>query len=144
MIPIVCGGGQRSFEVTRGQSLKTFETQYLKKGSMDESHTRHVDCPYSLDDPYCFWWRSKVIWGQQRSKSENIVNTISQEEKVGWISYFACRLPIFIRWSLLFVVEVKGHLRSPEVRVWKHHKHDISRREAWMNLILGMWTAHIY
>ncbi|KAJ8025096.1 hypothetical protein HOLleu_35207 [Holothuria leucospilota] len=41
--PIVFGGGQRSFGVTRGQNLKTLFTQYLKIGSLDRFHTWYVD-----------------------------------------------------------------------------------------------------
>ncbi|KAJ8042092.1 hypothetical protein HOLleu_13074 [Holothuria leucospilota] len=52
--PIVFGGGQRSPGVTGGQTLKTLLTQYLE-------------------------WRSNVIWGHQRSMSENLVKTISPD-----------------------------------------------------------------
>ncbi|KAJ8019296.1 hypothetical protein HOLleu_42176 [Holothuria leucospilota] len=41
--PIVFGGGQRSFGVTRGQTLKTLFTRYLKLGSLDGFHTWGVD-----------------------------------------------------------------------------------------------------
>ncbi|KAJ8047453.1 hypothetical protein HOLleu_06450 [Holothuria leucospilota] len=41
--PIVFGMGQRSPGVTRGQTLKTLLTQYLKVGSLDEFHTLYVD-----------------------------------------------------------------------------------------------------
>ncbi|KAJ8018867.1 hypothetical protein HOLleu_00150 [Holothuria leucospilota] len=41
--PIVFGGGQRSFGVTRGQTLKTLFTRYLKVGSLDRFHTWYVD-----------------------------------------------------------------------------------------------------
>ena len=39
MIPIVFGGGQRSFGVIRGQKVKTMLTLYLKKGNSGVSNT---------------------------------------------------------------------------------------------------------
>ncbi|KAJ8017857.1 hypothetical protein HOLleu_44478 [Holothuria leucospilota] len=79
--PIVFGGGQRSPGVTGGQTLKTLLTQYLEVGSLDEFHTLYVDALWYEEEPYHFWWRSKVIWGQQGSNPENFVNKISQEGK---------------------------------------------------------------
>ncbi|KAJ8046241.1 hypothetical protein HOLleu_04856 [Holothuria leucospilota] len=81
--PIVFGGGQRSFGVTRGQTLKTLFTRYLKVGSLDRFHTWCVDALWKEEEPYCFWWRSKVIWGHQGSNTENLVYTISQVRKLG-------------------------------------------------------------
>ncbi|KAJ8043019.1 hypothetical protein HOLleu_09935 [Holothuria leucospilota] len=40
---IVFGGGQRSFGLTRGQTLKTLFTRYLKVGSLDSFYTWCVD-----------------------------------------------------------------------------------------------------
>ena len=57
--PIIFGGCQRSFGVIGGQTLKTFCTQYFKKGSGDESHTWYVGCPYRVQEPLSFWWNSK-------------------------------------------------------------------------------------
>lgn len=42
------GGGQRLFEVTRGQTMKTLCTRYLKKGNLDEAHTWHNSTPYTV------------------------------------------------------------------------------------------------
>ena len=72
-----------------------------------------------------------------------LVNTLSQEEKLGQISYLVCRCITLSTGSLLCLVEVKGHLGSIGVKLWKPCKHDISRREAWTNLILGMYMNHI-
>ena len=36
MIPVGVSGDQKSFEVTRGQTLKTLKTQYLKKENVDD------------------------------------------------------------------------------------------------------------
>ncbi|KAJ8026857.1 hypothetical protein HOLleu_31812 [Holothuria leucospilota] len=44
--PIIFEGGQRSSGVTRGQTLKTPLTRYLKKGSSDSSLTWYIDAPY--------------------------------------------------------------------------------------------------
>ncbi|KAJ8017877.1 hypothetical protein HOLleu_44457 [Holothuria leucospilota] len=44
--PIIFGGGERSSGVTRGQTLKTLLTRYLKKGSSDSSQTWYIDAPY--------------------------------------------------------------------------------------------------
>ncbi|KAJ8032667.1 hypothetical protein HOLleu_26255 [Holothuria leucospilota] len=41
--PIIFGGGQRSSGVTRGQTLKTLLTRYLKVGSLNKFHTLYVD-----------------------------------------------------------------------------------------------------
>ena len=51
-----------------------------------------------------------------------LVNTISQEGKLGQISYLVCRCTTLSTRSLLFLVEVKGHLRSTGVKLWKHCK----------------------
>ena len=42
MIPIVFGGGQNSFGVTRGQRVKN-QTLDLKKGNSERSHTKNVE-----------------------------------------------------------------------------------------------------
>ena len=52
--PVVFGGGQRSFGVTRGQTLKTLCTQYLKKGNYDGHQTWHSGTPYQVQEPYRF------------------------------------------------------------------------------------------
>ncbi|KAJ8019223.1 hypothetical protein HOLleu_42327 [Holothuria leucospilota] len=39
----IFGGGQRSSEVTGGQTLKTLLTLYLQVGSLDRFHTCFVD-----------------------------------------------------------------------------------------------------
>ena len=51
-----------------------------------------------------------------------LVNTISQEGKLGQISYLVCRCTTLSTRTLLFLVEVKGHLRSTGVKLWKHCK----------------------
>ena len=96
MIPIVFCGGQRSFEVTRGQTMKTMLIQYLKKGNMDESHTWLVDVPYWAEGPYRFWWRSKVIWRHVRSKSENLLNTVSQEGNIDESHIWPVQVPYWV------------------------------------------------
>ena len=50
--PIVFGGGQRSWGVTGGLTLKTLLTPYLKLGNLDEVHTWHGDGLWSEEDPY--------------------------------------------------------------------------------------------
>ncbi|KAJ8019236.1 hypothetical protein HOLleu_42303 [Holothuria leucospilota] len=70
--PIVFGGGRRSSGVTRGQTLKTLLTRYLKVESLDEFHTFYVDALCEEKELYCLWWRSMVIWGHQASNSENL------------------------------------------------------------------------
>ena len=59
--PIVFGGGQRSWGVTGGQTLKTSLTQYLEVKNLDQLHTWSGDALWSEEEPYCFWWRSKVM-----------------------------------------------------------------------------------
>ena len=113
------------------------------KGSLDRSHIWYVAVPHWVQEAYCFWWRSKVIWGQQGSNCENLVNMISQARKLGQISYLVCRCATLSTRSLLFLVEVKGHLRSTGVKLWKPCKYDISRREAWTVVIFGMLLYHI-
>ena len=67
-----------------------------------------------------------------------LVNTISQEGKLGQISYLVCRCTTLSTRTLLFLVEVKGHLGSAGVKLWKPCKHNISRRETCTDLIFGM------
>ncbi|KAJ8050287.1 hypothetical protein HOLleu_03429 [Holothuria leucospilota] len=71
------GGGQKSFGVIRGQTLKNLLTQYLKVESLDECHTKYVDALWEEEEPYCFWWRSKVIWSHRGLNPENPGNMIS-------------------------------------------------------------------
>ena len=63
--------------------LKTLLTQYLKLGKLDGFHTWYGVVLWLEEEPYCFWWGSKVIWGHWGSKTENLVNTISQGRKLG-------------------------------------------------------------
>ena len=58
-----------------------------------------------------------VIWVQQGSNCENFVNTISQEGKLGQISYLVCRCTTLTTRTLSFLVEVKAHLRSTVVKL---------------------------
>lgn len=43
----------------------------------------------------------------------------------------------------IFLVEVKGQLRSPEVKHWKYCYHNIARRETATVLKLSTWMPHI-
>ncbi|KAJ8041783.1 hypothetical protein HOLleu_12690 [Holothuria leucospilota] len=74
--PIDFSSGQRSFGVIGGQTLKNLLTQYLKVESLDECHTKYVDALWEEEEPYCFWWRSKVIWGYW-GQTEDLVNILS-------------------------------------------------------------------
>ena len=56
-------------------------------------------CYGKRENPNCFWWRSKVIWGHQGSKSE----------KLGLISYLVCWCIMVRERTLIVLVEVKGH-----------------------------------
>ena len=91
-------------------------TRYLKKGNSDSSQTWYIDAPYREEEPYCFWWRSKVMGGHRGSNSENLVNTISQVRKLGSSSYLVYRCVMVGRRTLSFLVGVKGHLGSPGVK----------------------------
>ena len=51
-------------------------------------------------------------WGSRGSNSENLVNTISRVRKLGCSSYVAWRCVMVTRRTLLFLVEIKGHLGS--------------------------------
>ena len=73
---------------------------------------------------------------------KNLVNMISQQGKLGQISYLVCMCTTLSTRTLLFLVEVKGHLGSTGVKLWKPCKHDISRREASTDLIFGMLVYH--
>ena len=123
--PIVFSGGQRSSGVTRGQTLQTSLTWYLKVGSLGKFYSHYVDAIWLEEGPYHFWQRSKVIWGHQGSNSENLVNTISQARKLGSSSYLICRCVMIGRRTLSFFVEVKGHLGSLRVKPWKPFEHNI-------------------
>ena len=105
--------------VTRGQNLKTLLTRYLKLENLYRFQTWYVDVLWLEGGPYYFWWKSKVIWGQQGSKPENIVYTISWDRKLGWMSYLVCRYIVVRERTLVFLVGVKGHLGSAGVKHWK-------------------------
>ena len=47
----------------------------------------YVGWPYGVRDPYCFLVWSKVICGQQRSSSKNLVNMITSDLKGAETSY---------------------------------------------------------
>ena len=85
----VFGGGQRSFGVTLGQTLKTLLTPYLNVGSFDEFH-------------------------------------------------IVCRCVMVRQRTMLFLVEVKGHLGSPEVKWSVPCKDFISKRVTVRDLILSI------
>ncbi|KAJ8042450.1 hypothetical protein HOLleu_13511 [Holothuria leucospilota] len=57
------------------------------------------------------------MWGHRGSKSENLVYTISQVRKLGLILCLVCRCIVVRGRTLLFLVEVKGHLGSPGVKI---------------------------
>ena len=62
--PIDFGGGQRSWGVTGGQTLKTLLTRYLELGNLDEVHTWRGGLLWSEEKKiYRFWWRSKLMGG---------------------------------------------------------------------------------
>ena len=82
----------------------------------DTFHIWYIDLSCWEEEPYCFWWRSKVIWGHQRSKTENLVIAIYQDRN-GWYRFVMLR-----ERTLSFLVEVKGHLMSPEVKLRKPRK----------------------
>ena len=82
----------------------------------------YIDLSCWEEEPYCFWCRSEVIWGQQRSKTENLVNTISRDSNDRHFSYLVYRFVMFRERILLFLVEVKVHLRSSELKLRKPRK----------------------
>ena len=57
------------------------------------------------------------MWGQQGSNCENLVNTISQEGKLGQLSYLVCCCITFSTRSLLVLAKIKGHLGSTGVKL---------------------------
>ncbi|KAJ8024710.1 hypothetical protein HOLleu_34691 [Holothuria leucospilota] len=52
----------------------------------DTFHSWYVDMSCQGGEPYCFWQRSKVIRGHQRSKSKNLVIAISQDRNDRYFS----------------------------------------------------------
>ncbi|KAJ8041989.1 hypothetical protein HOLleu_12945 [Holothuria leucospilota] len=93
----------------------------------DTFHIWYVGLSCCEEGPYCFWQRSKVIQGHQRSKSKNLVIAISRDRNDRYFSYLICRFVMLRGRTLLFLAEVKGHSRSPEVDVQKPCNRDISR-----------------
>ena len=83
--PIVFGGGQRSFGVTRGQILKTLFTRYLKLGSLDRFHTYYVDALWCEEEPYCFSWGSDVTWDH---RGQTLQTLLTQSLEVGSLDEF--------------------------------------------------------
>ena len=72
----VFGGGQRSSGVTRGQTLKTLLTQYLKLGNLDQVHTWYVDALWLEEEPHHVWVEVKGHLGSPGVIPENRINTI--------------------------------------------------------------------
>ena len=70
-------------------------------GSLDISHI------WYLGVTHCFWWMSKVIWGQQESICENHVNMISQDRSHIW----------YVRVHIGYKKPISHHLRSADVIV---------------------------
>lgn len=68
-----------------------------------------------------------------------LVNRISQDSNDGYLSYLVYKLIILRGRALLFLVEAKSHVWSPEFISRKSCKHDISRYEAW---ILFTWLVN--
>ena len=60
------------------------------------------------------------------SNCESRVNTISQAGILEPITYLVCRCTVSSTRSLLLLVEVKSHLGTTEVKLWKPCIHDIS------------------
>ena len=52
--------------------------RYLKIAIMETFHIWFIDLQCLEEELFCFWWRSKVIWGHQRS---NIIHLWSSEVK---------------------------------------------------------------
>ena len=88
----------------------------------DTFHIWYIALSCWEEEPYCFWWKSEVIWGHQRSKTENLVNAISRDRDDRHFSYLVYRFVMLRGRTLLILVEVKGHLRSSEVRLRKPPK----------------------
>ena len=89
---------------------------------VDNFHIWYIALSCWLEEPYCFWWRSEVMWGHQRSKTKNLVITISHFRN-GW--QFSYVIYSYVMWrgrTLLFSVEVRGHLRLPKVKLQKPHR----------------------
>ena len=85
----------------------------------DNFHIWYIALSCWQEEPYCFWQRSEVIWGHQRSKTKNLVIVISQGRNGRQFSYLIYGFVMLRERTLLFLVEVRGHLRSQEVKLWK-------------------------
>ena len=85
----------------------------------DTFHIWYIDLSCWEEEPYCFWWRSEVIWGHQRSTTKNLVIVISQGRNGRQFSYLIYGFVMLRGRTLLFLVEVRGHLRSQELKLWK-------------------------
>lgn len=94
-------------------------TRYLKPGKIEPiSYLVSIGVPHRVKEAYCFLEKVKVNCGYKGSNCENIVNTISHEEKHGSISHFRVKeYHTLRRRSLLVFVEVNIHLRSLEVKM---------------------------
>ena len=75
--------------------------RYLKTAMTDIFHILDIDLPCWEKEAYCLWWRSKVIWGLKGSKSENLVNTISQDSDDRYFSYLVYRFVMPRKSSLI-------------------------------------------
>ena len=78
----------------------------------------YVGVPYSLQEAYCFGG-GQISFGVNIHESicEDLVNRISQEGKLGQITYLVYRCTIFSARSLVFLVVVTGHVWSTRVNL---------------------------
>ena len=87
---------------------------------------------------YHIEYKNLIVFGEgQRSFGVNrnqILETLLAwyiKNKVSYLVYWVCRYTTLSKRNLLFLWEVKGHLGSPVVILWKHCKHYISRPNLW-------------
>ena len=74
-------------------------------------------CYGKRENPNCFWWRSKVIWGHQGQTLKTLLTPYLDVGSL--VLFFVFRCVIGRLSTLLVLVEVKGHLGSPGVKPWK-------------------------
>lgn len=88
----------------------------------------------------------KDIWGHGRSTVKTIyllINAIFQERIHWWISYVMCWCTIVSGRMFEVLMKGKGHQRSLKLRLCEPCTHSITRKETWMNVILGIWLPHM-
>lgn len=91
-----------------------------------------------------FFWQSKLIAKESGNFSPTDCKTFPTDCTLKILGCITPTFSVVTPWISIFWWRLtKCHLGSPEIKRLKPCKHDCLRRETYMNLIVGVWMAHI-